>query len=200
MTSISTSPRLLDRTILPIAELFALVLDGQLYRVGDAFATLDTPDTPALRASAFAAFRPGSSIADRGTAAWIHGTRSSPPPRPQVCVDPARRCRLSAEFDAHQHAISEGEVVSFADVRVTTPLRTAGDLLLTLPSFDRASAQEVRHLLTLAEASTDALGDKLRRSRRAGCERAIERLRDVERTRLPIPDPSEWEQRGLSPR
>lgn len=186
MTTAACSP-LLDRSVLPLAELFALVLDGQLYRVGDAFAAPDTPDTPDLRASAFAAHRPGPLIADRGTAAWIHGTRSIPPSRPQVCVDPARRGRVSPDFDAQQHAVPESETLALGSVRVTTPLRTAADLLLTLPKFGPTDAMESCHLLAIAEASTTELGAQLRRSRRVGIRRASARLATVERTRLPVP-------------
>lgn len=183
----SASPLLLDRSVLPLAELFALVLDGQLYRVGDAFATLDTPDTPELRAHAFCALRPGRLIADRGTAAWIHGTRSTPPPVPQVCIDRRRRGRVSTGFDAHQHALGTGDTIELGGVRVTAPLRTAMDLLLTLPTFDRPDALEVRHLLAIARAPTGDLRGRLARSRRRGSARAVIRLAVVDRTELPGP-------------
>ena len=180
-------PLLFDRSVLPLAELFALVLDGQLYRVGDSFATSDTPDTPALRAHAFAALRPGRTVADRGSAAWIHGTRSVPPLRPQVCIDRASRGRVPSGFDAHQHALDRGDAVELSGVRVTAPLRTAMDLVLTLPSFGPPDALEVRHLLAIARASPAELGDRLARSRRRGSARAVGRLARVERTELPAP-------------
>jgi hypothetical protein len=180
-------PLLLDRDVLPLAELFSLVLDGQLYRVGDAFAAVDTPDTPALRAHAFAALRPGSTVADRGTAAWIHGTRSTPPLRPQVCVDRSHRGRVSPDFDARQHALRDGEVLELSGVRVTAPLRTAADLMLTLPRFGPPEALEVRHLLELGRASPGRLGADLARSRRHGSTRALTRMSLMERTELPAP-------------
>lgn len=180
-------PLLFDRSVLPLAELFALVLDGQLYRVGDAFATVDTPDTPALRAQVFAALRPGHTVADRGTAAWIHGTRSVPPLRPQVCIDRRHRGSVPLDFDAHQHALVEGDAVELAGVRVTSPLRTAADLMLTLPRFERLDALEVRHLLAIGRASPRELGSYLAHSRRKGATRAHTRLPLVERTELPAP-------------
>ncbi|MFE4469092.1 hypothetical protein ACFRFH_09765 [Leifsonia sp. NPDC056824] len=180
-------PLLLDRDVLPLAELCSLVLDGQLYRVGDAFAATDTPDTPSLRATVFATLRPGSTVADRGTAAWIHGTRSTPPARPQVCVDRIRRGRVSPEFDAHQHRLAAGDVVELCGVRVTAPLRTAADLMLTLPRFGHPEALEVRHLLEIGRASPDRLGAHLARSRRHGATRALTRMSVVERTELPAP-------------
>ncbi|AAT88937.1 conserved hypothetical protein [Leifsonia xyli subsp. xyli str. CTCB07] len=172
------------------------MLDGQLYRVGDAFAPPDIPDTAVLRARVFSAHRPGIAVADRGTAAWIHGSRSAPPVRPQVCVDPARRSRLSPVFDAQQRALYEDDTVAFDDVRVTTPLRTAADLLLTLPVFRAADALETRHLLILADASTEQLRLCLEHSRRSGVSRAKERITAIRRAHLPTPVP--WP--ALSPR
>ncbi len=180
-------PPLLDRTVLPLAELFALVLDGQLYRVGDSFAMTDTPDTPALRALAFSALRPGRLVADRGTAAWIHGSRSRPPVQPQVCIDRRSRSRVPVGFDAHQHVLDRGDTEVLSGVTVTAPLRTASDLVLTLSRFEPPDALEVRHLLALARASPADLGERLRRSRRRGSARGLHRLAVVEQTRLPGP-------------
>ncbi|MCI0155702.1 hypothetical protein KNO15_03200 [Leifsonia shinshuensis] len=183
----TASPLLLDRSVLPLAELFALVLDGQLFRVGDSFATTDTPDTPALRALAFSALRPGRLIADRGTAAWIHGTRARPPVQAQVCIDRRSRGRVPVGFDAHQHALDRGDTEVISGVSVTAPLRTASDLVLTLSRFEPPDALEVRHLLALARASPAELGERLRRSRRRGSARGLHRLAVVEETRLPGP-------------
>jgi hypothetical protein len=180
-------PALIDRTILPLAELLALVLDGQLYRVGDAFATLDTPDTPELRAHAFVLLRPGHLVADRGTAAWIHGTRSAPPGQPQVCIERAHRGRVPFGFDAHQHALDAGDTLELSGARVTAPLRTALDLVLTSPRFDRADALEVRHLLAIAHVSPDELRDRIAQTRRRGSARALIRLALIESTELPRP-------------
>lgn len=189
-------PLLFDRTVLPLAELFSLVLDGQLYRVGEAFAAIDTPDTPALRAQAFGALRPGRLVADRGTAAWIHGTRSTPPLQPQVCIDRRSRGRLPTGFDAHQHALGPADTLDLDGVRVTTPLRTAMDLVLTLPVFDAAEALEARHLLAIARASPEDLAGRLASSRRRGAARAVMRLAGIERAELPgsaeFADPAEF--------
>ncbi|KQR54508.1 hypothetical protein ASF88_06930 [Leifsonia sp. Leaf336] len=180
-------PLLIDRSVLPLAELFALVLDGQLYRVGDGFATPDTPDTPELRAHAFGMLRPGRLVADRGTAAWIHGTRATPPARPQVCIERASRGRVPIGFDAHQHALAAGDTIELAGARLTAPLRTALDLVLTSPGFDAPDALEVRHLLVIAGASPGDLRGRIACTRRRGSARAVLRLALVERTELPAP-------------
>lgn len=176
MTS-TTSP-LLDDDMLPMVELLALCLDGQVYRVGDAFASADTPDGPELRAHAFARSAPAWAVADRGPAAWIHGTRASPPSVAQVCVPASHRGGGTlTRLDTAYRTLAPDETVNVADIRVTTPLRTAHDLLCTPGRFADAEALEVRHLLVLAGVTPAELDDRLRAGRRRG--------RDLARSRLP---------------
>ena len=170
-------PRLLDPGVLPLSELLALCLDGQLYRVGEAFATLDTPESVALRAEAFSLSAPRGTIADRGTAAWIHGTRPEPPARVQVCVDATRRGgRLPSEVDGRECILAAGDTVRIGGVLVTSAARTAMDLLLTEKQFPRERAEEVRRLLDLSHEDAQSLARRLRRRPRPGSARGIERL------------------------
>lgn len=171
-----------------MVELLALCLDGHLYRVGDAFATVETPDGPELRAHAFALSAPGWTVADRGSAAWIHGTRASPPPVPQVCVPPNRRGRVSSPMvDACHRILKPEEAVLLGPTRVTTPLRTAVDLASMPGRFDSANALEVRHLLALAGVTPAEFDQRLRASRRMGCALARSRVPAVARATLPSP-------------
>jgi len=180
----TTSP-LLDDDVLPMVELLALCLDGQVYRVGDAFASADTPDGPELRAHAFARTAPAWAVADRGTAAWIHGARSSPPPVPQVCVPPSHRGGgMLARLDAAYRPLPGDDTLTFAGMRVTTPLRTAHDLLCTPGRFTDADALEIRHLLVLAEVTPARLDERLRAARRRGRDLARARLPQVARALL----------------
>ena len=182
----SLAPPLIDTNVLPMVELLALCLDGHLYRVGDAFATPEMPDGPELRARAFALSAPGWAIADRGSAAWIHGTRSSPPPVPQVCVPPKRRGRASSPMiDPSHRGVRPDEVVTFGATRVTSPLRTAVDLVCLPGVFDAGRALEVRHLLALARVTPAEFDDQLRGSRRMGCGLARSRVPAVARATLP---------------
>lgn len=183
MSSI-TSP-LLDADVLPLAELFALCLDGQLFRVGDAFAAIGTPDGPQLRAAAFVRSAPGWTVADRGSAAWIHGTRASPPPLPQVCVPAARRGRVSSALvDACHRTLAADETVTIGSALVTTPLRTALDLLSEPGRFGPQQALEVRGLLALASVGVKELSERLDARPRKGANLARGRLPQVSR----VPD------------
>jgi hypothetical protein len=182
----SLAPPLIDTNVLPMVELLALCLDGHLYRVGDAFATPEMPDGPELRARAFALSAPGWAVADRASAAWIHGTRASPPPVPQVCVPAKRRGRASSPMiDASHRGLRPDETVAFGTTRVTTPLRTAADLVCVPGVFDAGHALEVRHLLALAGVTPAEFDDQLRGSRRMGCGLARSRVPAVARATLP---------------
>jgi hypothetical protein len=182
----ATYPLLLDGDDLPLQELRALCLDGQLFRVGDLFVSADTPDTPELRARAFVAAAPVWAVADRGTAAWIHGTRGAAPALPQVCVESRRRGgRQTVSLDACYRSIGSGEIVEVGPARVTTALQTAIDLLSAPADFGAGAALEIRHLLQLADAEVNDLDTRLRTGRRRGCTLARSRLPAVEAAELP---------------
>ncbi|WP_223690672.1 type IV toxin-antitoxin system AbiEi family antitoxin [Leifsonia poae] len=175
----SLLPRLLTTETLPAAELCALRLDGALYRVADAFATLDTPDDAELRAAAFLLSAPRSAVADRGTASWIHGTRPEPPLPLQVCVTAPRRgsTAVALRLDIRQTALSAGDTVRLSGARVTAPARTAIDLLRTEPHFTDSLSSEIRALLDRAGVGPESCRRKiLRHARTPGTVRAIERL------------------------
>ncbi|MFJ8893914.1 hypothetical protein ACIRCZ_04965 [Leifsonia sp. NPDC102414] len=169
-------PRLFRPDVLPLAELMALCLDGQLYRVGDSFATLDTPDSAALRAAAFASSAPSHVIADRGTAAWIHGARAAPSHRPQVCVDArSRGGRIPPEFDGRQTTLSRGDVQLIDEARVTSPARTALDLLCVDGRFSPDAAAQVLYLLDRAGVPVSSIKSRMRGSSRTNARRYLAR-------------------------
>lgn len=188
MTTIT--PPLLDSSVLPMVELLALCLDGHLYRVGDAFAPVDTPDGPELRARAFAASAPEWAVADRGSAAWIHGTRSSAPPIPQFGLPESRRGGIpaGASMDVSHRTLHADDTVRIAGVMVTTPVRTALDLAAAPGAFPHGAALEVRHLLELAQVTPAAFDQLLRDDHRKGCVLARSRVPAIARATLPVPD------------
>ncbi|WP_271178823.1 hypothetical protein [Leifsonia poae] len=178
----SVLPRLLGPPTIPQAELSALRLDGQLYRVGDSYATLDTPDTHELRAEAFALLAAPSMIADRRTAAWIHGVRAEPPPVLHACVDRARRGPASNPpgIDLRQCALERGDVLRVGRARLTSPLRTVVDLLRTEQRFTAGLALQVQALLALAGvAPAECQAHIKRHIQSPGTRRALVRLAAV---------------------
>ncbi|MBW8871089.1 MAG: hypothetical protein JF618_02580 [Leifsonia sp.] len=83
-------------------------------------------------------------------------------------------------------ALGLDDTQSFAAVRVTTPLRTACDLLSVSTAFGDAEALEVRHLLALAAVTPAELDELLRASRRKGTSLARSRMPAVARAVLPL--------------
>lgn len=176
-------PRLLGNEQLPVAELRAARLDGHVYAVDGVFAAVDEPDSSWLRASALARELPARAIAERSTALWIHGVRARAPQRHQICVDIRHRIAppCSVCFEIRECVLGAEDVVGLGPVRVTSPLRTAVDLLRTLASFGPSEADDVRAILCVARAKADDCADHIRASPRApGTKRALERLRLVE--------------------
>ncbi len=136
---------------LPEAELQAGVLDGELVRVGEGFCAIDTIVSSHHRAASIAAEVPGWSIAERGTAAWIYGIVGPQPRRLSLCVTSIGNVR---PFSSHRYAFREvvlgdRDVVVIGGLSVTTPLRTAIDIVRIDDSFQPGSQDIVRALSSL---------------------------------------------------
>ncbi|HRN28872.1 MAG TPA: hypothetical protein PK781_04190 [Terrimesophilobacter sp.] len=144
---------LLD-TELPLAELCAVVLDGEATRLGPAFAPIDVPHGVRLRARALGLVLPSRHIADRRTAAWVHGALVALPRTLDACVraDERPSPMLGSEARIRQVVIAETEIAILAGVSVTTPLRTIFDLLRE-PAFDDEGADLVRRLSRICRVS-----------------------------------------------
>lgn len=125
---------------LPLTELHALRLDGELFAVDEAFSPIDQPESIEQRARALAALCSERLIVEQRSAAWVWGASDSPPPRVELCASIGARARISdsGRIALREVVIAADEVVTIAGVQVTTPLRTAVDLLRFQPSFDSA--------------------------------------------------------------
>jgi hypothetical protein len=177
------SPRLasvLSVLDLPLAELCSARLDGEVYEVDACYSPVDELASPWLRAAALAAQVPSRLIAERSTAAWVHGAVRTPPRTHEYCVDTVARCHPPAlrNVRIREVVLDERDTVVLAGLRVTTPLRTLCDIartvadltprhesaclgLLALPGVTVAAARE--HL-----ADCGALPDKRRALARLG--------------------------------
>ena len=141
------SPRLapvLSVLDLPLAELCSARLDGEVYEVDACYSPVDELASPWLRAAALAAQVPSRLIAERTTAAWVHGAVRMPPRTHEYCVDSVARCHPPAlrNVRIREVVLDERDTVVLAGIRVTTPLRTLCDIVRTVsdltPRHERA--------------------------------------------------------------
>ncbi|WP_353810055.1 hypothetical protein [Agromyces sp. SYSU T00194] len=147
-------PSLLSADDLPLAELCALRIDGEVMALPAGWAPVDEPDRPEQRARSVRLAVGRDVIAARLTAAWVHGAVPAPPSVPQVCVrigarrgnDPTVRCELS------ELRLAEDEIVRWGPAAATTPERTAFDLLRTAhaPEAHRRAAMRVLEFAGIA--------------------------------------------------
>ena len=123
---------------LPVAELRAMEIDGQLVAVDEGFAPIDLPPSPTQRAASVAMYCQQRLIAEQRTAAWIWGATLDPPVRHELCVSIGARARTThpGRLQVREVVIAAGEVVTLGAVRVTTPLRTIMDLARFQNPFD----------------------------------------------------------------
>jgi hypothetical protein len=150
----------------PEAELRAAVLAGELVAVGDCWASPAEPQTPRLRAAAVAwTLRDQRLIACTRTAAWIWGAASRPPTPIDACISPQLRVHVGGGVRLREVVLAEGDAVWMGDLRVTTPLRTAVDLLRSPSppgtSFGGAEESAAAGLITSGAVTVDALDRRL---------------------------------------
>ena len=137
----------------PSAELGALVLDGEAYRIADCVAALDEVPLPAVRAAALQL--PRRLIAEQHTAAWVWGAIDAPPARYEVCADITARARpaFDARLSVREVVLLHDDVVTLAGTAVTTPMRTAIDLARFVDRWSAAETEILRRLLRLGRCS-----------------------------------------------
>jgi hypothetical protein len=178
-------PSVLSPADLPTAELYSARLDGDLVGVADCFVPVDIPQQAADRAQSFAHQVPDRVIVELLSAAWVFGAITQPPSTPQFCsasdarAKPATLRRLSIR----EVVIDDDEVVRFGGVRVTSPLRTACDLVRSSDDFDADLQLVVLRLLQFASASVvDCMTLLGRRRNLPGKKRTLYRLRCLARS------------------
>ena len=148
MTRLSAVLTALD---LPLAELSAARLDGELFAIDEAYSPIDVPDGPTERARSIAPYCQGRLMAEQNSAAWIWGARANPPTFHELCASLGARGRPAFPLRTlvREVVIDEIEFVVLGDVPVTTPLRTIVDLVRFTESFDAEAAATVSKLIRL---------------------------------------------------
>jgi hypothetical protein len=175
--------RLVNRVLrpgdLPLAELCAARLDGEVYSVDECFAAIDEVNTSLIRALALAALVPRGAIAELMTAAWVLGAVETPPSRHRFAVDVTHRGRTlqSHRFIVRECIVLEGDLTVIGGQNVTSPLRTAVDLLRTTAAFEAEHVEAVSALMRTGAITREACHARLRRQPTSpGMRRAIDRL------------------------
>lgn len=172
-------PPLLSGNDLPLPELQAARLDGELFSIGDAFIPVDEVEGPRHRARAVHSGLPARVIAEQRSAAWIWGALEAPPRPHQVCVDIAARVRLlGVTAVAVREVVIDAADIELVDgLSVTTPLRTVIDLARFSPRFGHADESIVRALMSLGGFGLEeCLTDLDRRRNLPNKRQAVDRL------------------------
>jgi hypothetical protein len=142
-------PAVLSESDFDVAELSALVLTGEVYRVGECVSPADVVPAPQHRAAALRAVLPEKLIAEQRTAAWVWGALFVAPHRYDVCADAGRRSRVMdpTRFTLREVVITEDEMVDFDGMKVTTPMRTAIDIARFSADFGDGDADIIARLM-----------------------------------------------------
>ncbi|GAA4366647.1 hypothetical protein GCM10023152_01930 [Agromyces bauzanensis] len=129
---------------LPIAELCAARLDGELFAIDDGWAPIDEPDLPAFRAAVVALRMPRPLVIERRSAAWVHGALPVPPSVAQFCVPHSARIAVLGEprMSVREVKIDESEIVDLGGIRCTSVVRTGFDVLRD-PDYDATGGEAV---------------------------------------------------------
>lgn len=172
-------PSVLGTLDLPLPELCAARLDGELFAIGSGWCPVDEPDLPSLRAAAVAPTGSASLIVERRSAAWVHGALPAPPPVAEYCIPYADRstARQDPACMVREVAIDGDDVTVVGGIRCTTRLRTAYDLLRDGRASDDEASVIVAALLDADRELIGSLRDRIRSAHRLPHKsRAIARL------------------------
>lgn len=142
---------------LPLAELHAARLDGELFALDACFSPIDEPSTSALRAEAIASLWPDRMIAEQRSAAWVYGVLHHPPQRHELCADLSARARPANSRHAHirEVVIDSSELVRIGRLDVTSPLRTVIDLARFCEQFGDVERSICDALMQLGNLTTE---------------------------------------------
>ncbi|MFP7760525.1 type IV toxin-antitoxin system AbiEi family antitoxin [Marisediminicola sp. LYQ134] len=151
-------PSVFDTSDFSHAELSAARLDGEIVAVDECWQVIDEHGDPLARARSLARVLPPRVIVERLSAAWVLGAIDDPPAVHEVCVDSAARySRLGLpRLRIREVVITSTEMSSVGPVRVTSPLRTAVDLVRFSPRFGETERSIVARLVEIGGFS---LGD-----------------------------------------
>ena len=131
------------------AELAAMRLDGEVFRVDQCASPIDEVSSPALRAAALALHLPARLIVEQRSAAWVWGAIATPPIRHEVCADIGARTRPPEwrRLAIREVVIGADDVIELDGLKVTNPMRTATDIVRFSTDFGPGDADIVDTLM-----------------------------------------------------
>lgn len=176
MTRLST---VLSPADLPLPELYAARLDGELFGIDECFCPVDQAPGMEHRGAALAAVSPDRLIAEQHSAAWIWGALDHPPAPHQFCASIGARVRpaLSKRLLVREVVIDDESIVSIGGMLVTTVLRTIIDLARFSEPFGRSEISIVRRLVDIGDLDFAACIDGVHSRRNLpNKHRALERI------------------------
>lgn len=159
----SRLPTVLGAVDLPIAELCAARLDGEVFAIDDGWAPVDEPDLPAFRAAVVALRMPRPLVIERMSAAWVHGGLLVAPEIAQFCVPHSARIAVIGDRRAvvREVKLDDGDLVEFGGIRCTSVERTGFDLLRDPGSDDEGVESAVGALIATRPWLASRLRDRL---------------------------------------
>jgi hypothetical protein len=173
-------PGVLSRLDLPLPELQAARLDGEVFALDECFCPIDEVEQQRHRAASLALLLPKRLIAEQHSAAWVYGAVPFAPQRHEICADTTARQRPTslARFAVREVVIDATDIVELAGLRVTTPLRTVLDLARFSAQFTDDEIRIVGELLALSHFDfARCIGVLAARRNLPGKHRALGRLR-----------------------
>lgn len=172
----------LSSTDLPLPELCAARIDGELFAIDECFATIDAVDTPALRGAALLSLSGPRAVAVLESAMWVHGLMARAPDIHQVRTSRPDRVRLPTirRLAAGTAQFHDGDVFRVGGMRVTTLERTVADLLLA-DDFRLTRQRLVRIALDAQPAVAAGCASRIRSAEHLpGKHRALRRLTEAQ--------------------
>lgn len=176
------TPRLasvLSRDDLPYEELQAARLDGEVYSVDECFSPIDEIDDAQHRAGSLRSLVPRRLIAARDTAAWVYGALDRPPRVHHFWSNHDARARPnpSPRLDVRELVLAANDILILGGMQVTTPLRTAIDVLRFSDVFGQHEQRIVPLLTERAGLTLGTLNEVVSGLRKTpGKNRALARL------------------------
>ena len=167
---------------LPVAELCAARLDGELFRLDGCFCPVDEIEQSRHRGAALAALLPDRLIAEQCTAAWLWGVIDQAPAQHQFCASLGARVRPPAmmRIAVREVVIDDVSTVMIGGMRVTTMLRTVIDLARFSPHFGAKEVTMLRGLMALGKLDIEACRNDINSRRNLpGKKRAMARITEA---------------------